>query len=76
MIRVLLPLITMLGGVPVLRAQTRSFQIHPFAESVDGSLGPETETAIQSYQLAHHQPVTGLLDRALLSQLDVVTPSR
>jgi peptidoglycan hydrolase-like protein with peptidoglycan-binding domain len=47
-----------------------------YAGSVDGSLGPETETAIQRYQLAHHQPVTGLLDRALLSQLGVVTPSR
>jgi hypothetical protein len=47
-----------------------------YAGSVDGDLGPETETAIQHYQLAHHQPVTGLLDRGLLSQLGVVTPSR
>jgi hypothetical protein len=30
MIRVLLPLFAMLGGVHVLRAQTRSFQVHPF----------------------------------------------
>src|SRR4051794_27634936 len=30
MIRVLLPLIAMLGCVPVVWAQTRSFQVHPF----------------------------------------------
>jgi peptidoglycan hydrolase-like protein with peptidoglycan-binding domain len=47
-----------------------------YAGSVDGSLGPETEAAIQRYQLDHHQPVTGLLDRAMLSQLGIVTPSR
>ena len=47
-----------------------------YAGMVDGVLGPETETAIQRYQLAHRQPVTGLLDRAMLSQLGVVTRSR
>ena len=40
---------------------------------VDGNLGPETGAAIQRYQADHHLPVTGLLDREMLSQLGVVT---
>jgi hypothetical protein len=47
-----------------------------YSGMVDGNLGPETETAIQRYQMEHQQPVTGLLDRGLLSQLGIVTPSR
>ena len=43
---------------------------------VDGTLGPETEAAIQTYQLDHHLPVTGLLDSGMLSQLGIVTRSR
>lgn len=43
---------------------------------VDGNLGPETEAAIQRYQVAHNQPVTGLLDRGMLSRLGIVTRSR
>lgn len=43
---------------------------------VDGILGPETEAAIQRYQVAHDQPVTGLLDSGMLSQLGIVTRSR
>ena len=43
---------------------------------VDGILGPNTGTAIQRYQVAHHLPVTGLLDSAMLSQLGIVTRSR
>lgn len=43
---------------------------------VDGILGPNTETAIQHYQLDHHLPVTGLLDSGMLSQLGIVTRSR
>jgi hypothetical protein len=44
-----------------------------YSGMVDGILGPGTETAIQRYQVDHRQPVTGLLDRAMLSQLGVVT---
>jgi hypothetical protein len=47
-----------------------------YSGMVDGNLGPETEAAIQRYQVAHHQPVTGLLDRGMLSQLGIVTRSR
>ncbi|MBV9997794.1 MAG: peptidoglycan-binding protein [Verrucomicrobia bacterium] len=47
-----------------------------YAGAVDGSSGPETEEAIRRYQVAHHQPVTGLLDSGMLSQLGVVTRSR
>jgi hypothetical protein len=42
----------------------------------DGILGPNTETAIQRYQVDHHLPVTGLLDSGMLSQLGVITRSR
>jgi hypothetical protein len=47
-----------------------------YSGMVDGNLGPETQTAIQRYQMEHQQPVTGLLDRGMLSQLGIVTPSR
>jgi peptidoglycan hydrolase-like protein with peptidoglycan-binding domain len=47
-----------------------------YSGMVDGTLGPETEGAIQRYQMEHQQPVTGLLDRGMLSQLGIVAPSR
>ncbi|MBV9490028.1 MAG: peptidoglycan-binding protein [Verrucomicrobia bacterium] len=47
-----------------------------YTGTVDGTLGPETESAIQRYQVDHRQPVTGLLDRAMLSQLGIVAPAR
>ena len=42
----------------------------------DGIMGPNTRAAIRNYQAAHGQPVTGLLDSGMLSQLGIVTRSR
>jgi hypothetical protein len=47
-----------------------------YSGMVDGTLGPETEAAIQRYQMEHQQHVTGLLDRGMLSQLGILTRPR
>lgn len=64
------------GNRLVANVQQNLRRLGYYTGMADGSLGPETESAIQRYQVDHHQPVTGLLDSGMLSQLGVVTRSR
>lgn len=47
-----------------------------YAGAVDGQLGPETEAGLQRFQVDQRQPVTGLIDRSVLSRLGLTTPAR
>jgi hypothetical protein len=60
----------------VANVQQNLHRLGYYTGTADGILGPNTEAAIQGYQLAHHLPVTGLLDSGMLSQLGIVTRSR
>jgi hypothetical protein len=64
------------GDREVANVQQNLHRLGYYTGTVDGILGPNTETAIQQYQVDHHLPVTGLLDSGMLSQLGVVTRSR
>jgi len=47
-------------------------QLGYFSEAVDGVLGPETQAAIEDYQVENNLPVTGAIDRPLLISLGFI----
>lgn len=57
----------------VLAVQTALRRLGYYTGSLDGILGPDTQAAIENYQAAKKQPVTGFIDRATLSTLGVIT---
>ena len=57
----------------VLSVQTALRRLGYYTGSLDGILGPDTQSAIENYQAAKKQPVTGFIDRATLSALGVIT---
>ncbi len=47
-------------------------QLGYFGEAVDGVLGPQTQAAIEDYQVENDLPVTGAIDRPLLVSLGFI----
>ncbi len=60
----------------VADAQENLRRLGYYAGTVDGNFGPQTERAVQRYQIDHRRTVTGTLDRATLSELGIVTDRR
>ena len=56
----------------VLAVQTALRRLGYYTGPLDGILGPDTQSAILSYQKSNKQAVTGFIDRATLSTLGVI----
>ena len=57
----------------VLAVQTALRRQGYYTGPLDGRLGPDTQAAILNYQTVNKQPATGVIDRATLSTLGVIT---
>lgn len=65
-----------IDGDPVTKAvQAVLKELNLYQGSVDGLSGPNTRKAVEAYQKTVGLPITGVIDKALLEQLDPSTTS-